>query len=524
VLAKDSDSPMRLSLLFALAILCFVAAPSAASEPSGEGERTSAPGPAACAVAERLAGPAKSLSREETTERAALVAFYGARRCQPLWVAGGGLSPRGAAVVAEIAASDAWGLEASSFRLPTTSAAFAGDEAAEAEAQISRAILKYARFARGARAEPTSLSANLDRAMALPDPLRVMGGIAEAEDAAAYLRRLHPQHPEFEALRQAYVALRRAAVGALAEADKPGRPASGGGSEASMRKLLVNMEEWRWMPDDLGEFYIWVNVPEFMLRVVKNGKVIHAQRVIVGKPDKQTPIFSANLEQVIFHPTWGVPDSIKIADILPSLLRGSSRILERYNLRVQRGGRDIDAAGVDWAHVDMRTVHIYQPPGGSNVLGTMKFRFPNKHDVYMHDTPDKYLFKAGARAFSHGCMRLSEPERLAELLLLEDQGWPAARVAAAVRGGAQDNAIGLQRPLPVHVTYFTAAVQEGKLVTFPDIYGHETRIALGMAGKANLIAKTPANGPTQAEVVGRLSESRGGVLKVDWAARAFGNY
>jgi murein L,D-transpeptidase YcbB/YkuD len=510
-------------LPFALAILCLVAAPSAASEPSGEGERTSAPGSAACALAERLAGPAGGLSREEAAERAALVAFYGARRCEPLWVADGGLSTRGAAVVAEIADSDAWGLEASSFRLPTASGTFAGDDAADAEALISRAILKYARFARGGRAEPTSLSGNLDRALTLPNPQQVMRDIAAAEDAARYLRRLHPQHPEFEALRQAYVALIRAPAGAPAAADKLRRPASGG-SEASMRKLLVNMEAWRWMPDDLGDFYVWVNVPEFMLRVVKDGKVIHAQWVIVGKPDKQTPIFSANLEQVIFHPTWGVPDSIKIADILPSLLRGSSRVLERYNLRVQRGGRDIDAAGVDWAHVDMRSIHIYQPPGGSNVLGTMKFRFPNKHDVYMHDTPDKYLFKDGARAFSHGCMRLSEPDRLAELVLLEDQGWPASRVAAAVRGGAQDNAIGLQRPIPVHVTYFTAAVQEGKLVTFPDIYGHETRIALGMAGKAYLIAKTPANGPTQAEVIGRLSESRGGVLKVDWAQRAFGNY
>jgi L,D-transpeptidase YcbB len=508
---------MRLSLSFAPVVLGLLAATNAAGAPKAEGEPSA---PAACALAERL-GPAGRLSsREEGAERLALVAFYAARHCEPLWVAGDGLSARGAAVVAEIADSDAWGLEASAFRLPAASGRFASGEAAEAEALISRAVLKYARFARGGRAEPTSLSRNLDRALGLPDPQRVIGEIAEAEDPASYLRRLNPQHPQFEALRQAYLALRRVPAG-VAEAVKPGRPGAGG-SEASLRGLLVNMEEWRWMPDELGDFYVWVNVPEFMLRVVKNGKVIHAQRVIVGKPDKQTPIFSANLEQVIFHPTWGVPDSIKVADILPSLLRGSSRILERYNLRVQRGGRDIDPAGVDWASVDMRTIHIYQPPGGGNVLGNMKFRFPNKHDVYMHDTPDKYLFKAPARAFSHGCMRLSEPDRLAELLL-EDQGWPASRVAAAVNAGPQNNAISLQRPIPVHVTYFTVALAEDKLVTFPDIYGHETRIALGMEGKAYLIAKTPANEPTQAEVIGRLSESRGGVLKADWTARAFGN-
>jgi L,D-transpeptidase YcbB len=509
---------MRLALLVVLGLL---AAPNAAGEPSGEGERPAAsPGPAACALAERLAGPAGRLSREEEAERAALVAFYAARRCEPLWVAGGGLRARGAAVVAEIAGSDAWGLEASAFRLPAASGTLASGEAAEAEALISRAVLKYARFARGGRAEPTSLSRNLDRALDLPDPQHVIREIAEAEDPASYLRRLNPQHPQFEALRQAYLALRRAPAG-VSEAAGPGR--AGTGPEASPRRLLVNMEEWRWMPDDLGDFYVWVNVPEFLLRVVKNGKVIHAQRVIVGKPDKQTPIFSAHLEQVIFHPTWGVPDSIKIADILPSLLRGSSRILERYNLRVQRGGRDIDPAGVDWASADMRTIHIYQPPGGGNVLGNVKFRFPNKHDVYMHDTPDKYLFKAGARAFSHGCMRLSEPDRLAELLLLEDQGWPVSRVAAAVNGGPPNNAISLQRPIPVHVTYFTVALAENKLVTFPDIYGHETRIALGMEGKAYLIAKTPANEPTQAEVIGRLSENRAGASRADWASRAFGN-
>jgi murein L,D-transpeptidase YcbB/YkuD len=513
----------RLPLPPALVILTLLAAPPAASEPSGEGEHALPPGPRACAVSERLASPAAKPSREEGGERAALVAFYDARRCEPLWVADGALNARGKAAIAEIADSDAWGLDPSAFRLPATREPLARGEAAEAEALISLAVLKYARFARGGRAEPSSLSRSLDRPLRLPDPQQVIREIAEAEDAAGYLSRLNPQHPQFEALRQAYLSLRRSGPegGVAGEGDKRGRPAAGGASAASLRKLLVNMEEWRWMPEDLGAFYVWVNVPEFMLRVVKNGQVIHAQRVVVGKADKPTPIFSANLEQVIFHPTWGVPDSIKIADILPSLLRGSSHILERHNLRVQRGGRDIDPASVDWASVDLRSIHIYQPPGDGNVLGNMKFRFPNKHDVYMHDTPDKYLFKAAARAFSHGCMRLSEPDKLAELVLDQDQGWTAARVAAAVRSGPQNNAIGLQRPIPVHVTYFTAAVEEGKLVSFADVYGHEARIALGIEGKAYLIAKEPAE-PTRAEVIGRLSESRTG-MKVDWAARAFGN-
>ena len=120
----------------------------------------------------------------------------------------------------------------------------------------------------------------------------------------------------------------------------------------------------------------------------------------------------------------------------------------------------------------------------------MKFRFPNKHDVYMHDTPTKNLFNAEVRTFSHGCMRVRDPQRLAELVLAEDQDWTAARVAAAISGGPQNNQINLARKVPVHITYFTAVVDDdGKLKLFPDIYGHEARIALGMEGKAHLIAR-----------------------------------
>jgi murein L,D-transpeptidase YcbB/YkuD len=191
-------------------------------------------------------------------------------------------------------------------------------------------------------------------------------------------------------------------------------------------------------------------------------------------------------------------------------------------LKVQRAGHDVDPATVDWATTDMRSVHIYQPPGGGNVLGAVKFRFPNKHDVYLHDTPDKFLFKASARAFSHGCMRLSEPAHLAELVLGEDQGWSGAEVAAALAAGPQSREVGIAGKVPVHVTYFTAVVDEtGALETFPDIYGHEMRIAMGIAGKAHLIPKPPA-GVTRADVLGRLAES-GGHGQADWVRRAFGN-
>jgi murein L,D-transpeptidase YcbB/YkuD len=482
---------------------------AAVAEPAA----ATAPAALSAEFAERLAAIDTSLTVADREDRSALSRFYAARQSAPLWVNSTGLLPQGVAVAVEIGKADDWGLEAAAFRLPAVSAGteLSTRQRADAEITLSLAILKYARYARGGRAEPTSLSRNLDRKLPLRDPGLVIEEIAKATSPDAYLRGLHPQHPQFEALRQKYLALRSGPT------TTPVDPA--------VRKLLVNMEEWRWMPDDLGDFYVWVNVPEFTLRIVKHGKVIFTERVIVGKPDKQTPIFSQNMEQVIFHPFWGVPDSIKKNDILPSLARGSTRILERHNLRIQLGGRDIDPATVDWTTVDMRKYHVYQPPGGSNVLGFVKFRFPNKHDVYMHDTPDKQLFNAQVRAFSHGCMRVRDPQRFAEVLLAEDQGWPASRIAAAISSGPQNNAINLQHTFPVHITYFTHTVEEdGKLKSFADIYGHEFRINMGMAGKAHLIPKTKEDtGPIRAEV-GALAESGAGAARRDsWIGRAFGN-
>ena len=252
-----------------------------------------------------------------------------------------------------------------------------------------------------------------------------------------------------------------------------------------MRLLLVNMEQWRWMPENLGSFHVWVNIPEFTVRVIKAGTLIHSERIIVGKTNTQTPVFSDEMEQVIFHPFWGVPDSIKQKELLPSLARGGTGVLERHNLRVQYRGRDIDPGSVDWSNANMRHFHVYQPPGGSNVLGVVKFRFPNKHDVYMHDTPTKGLFNAAVRTFSHGCMRVRDPVRLAQIVLAEDRGWPASRVAAAVRSGPKDNQINLTMKVPVHMTYFTAWVEDdGNLRTFADIYGHDPRIAAAISAKS----------------------------------------
>lgn len=261
------------------------------------------------------------------------------------------------------------------------------------------------------------------------------------------------------------------------------------GNDVSDAKLVANMEEWRWMPDDLGKYYIMVNIPEFKVRVISDGEVIHEERIVTGRPDTQSPIFSEMMRTVVIQPRWNVPDSIKIKELLPSLRAGGDP-LRRQGLVMERNGRKMDPYSVDWNRNDIRNFNVYQPPGGSNALGVVKFLFPNKHAVYLHDTPSKSLFNESTRAFSHGCMRVRNPVKLAEVLLDKDKGWDASMVQNLIVKGPEENEISLDQPVPVHVTYFTAWVDDGgEVQTFGDVYGHEKRINLALAGRWNQIVK-----------------------------------
>lgn len=502
--------------------------PATAVSAVGSGTETAAPAaapalpadPVADAITRRLADPAFKNARADREDRVALIAYYEARAGKPLWAGEAGLKPAAIAAAREIRKADDWGLKADDFDPPATEVAATSADLADAELKLSLAVLKYARHARGGRMDPMQLSNYIDRQPPLLAPAAVLDGIAKADASDAYLRKLHPQHPQFEKLRQLYLAMKSGAVTAVAPpaepAEEPGqgksrkRKAAGAPEPAgNARKVLLNMEQWRWMPEDLGDLYVTVNIPEFTVRVVKNGQAIHSERVITGKPDNQTPIFSDEIETVVFHPFWGVPDSIKIKEILPGLIRGSS-VLEKNGLRIQRGGRDIDPYAVDWFATDIRNFHVYQPPGGSNVLGVVKFLFPNKHQVYMHDTPTKNLFNAPQRTFSHGCMRVRNPLKLAEVLLNEDKGWKASNISALVNGGPQNNNVPIERKIGVHITYFTAFVDDEDKPQFrADVYGHEPRIQMGLDGKAHLIVKKKEDlGPVRAEVISRLAESR----------------
>ena len=273
--------------------------------------------------------------------------------------------------------------------------------------------------------------------------------------------------------------------------NEPSKPALAG-SEA--QRLIANMERWRWLPEELGAFHVWDNLPEFTARVLKNGQVIHTARIVVGKVENQTPLFSENMRYVVFQPEWGVPNGIKLKEIAPYLRSGGggffgffgsdTSVLQRHNLRVSLNGKPVDPSSVDWDQVDIRRFSFIQPAGPSNVLGVVKFLFPNKHDVYMHDTSQRELFKQSVRAFSHGCMRVDNPGRLAELLLEEDKGWSAAHVQRLLSASGSSNEVELTRRIPVHITYFTAvAGDDGQVKYFGDIYGHDRRVLAALDGK-----------------------------------------
>jgi L,D-transpeptidase YcbB len=419
-------------------------------------------------------------SDEERNERAALVSFYESRGYAALWVdAQAGYTLKGAAAADEMKRANEWGLDARDFATPGAAGGSASPEtAASAELKTALAILKYARYARGGRIVNPSeqLSSYLDRRPQLLKPETVLEGAAAADRLDLFLRGLHPSHPQFERLRQKYLAL-----------SERGKPRN---SEA--KRLLANMEEWRWMPVEMGDVYIWNNIPEYIQRVVTKGEIVRKERIVAGQLDKQTPIFTRPLRKITFKPTWIVPDSIKVRELWPSLLRGGG-LMREWKLEVQtKEGAPVDWRRIDWSGADIRTYEVVQPYGSKSVMGKVKFSFPSQHTVFMHDAMDrdKWMFNATRRTYSHGCMRLQNPIGLAEILLREDKGWDAARVRREVAAGPNNNEIAIEHKIPVHITYFTALVDDdGKLHTFHDVYGHERRITLALEGKWGQIVK-----------------------------------
>jgi L,D-transpeptidase YcbB len=460
--------------------------PSSIEQPAGGLDATpavteqTAVDPIVATIRSQLAVPAlrKGVPSQDL---AALQSFYLERNGPALWMTGTGFTARAQAVISEIQNADEWGLSAAAFdlppagNLPVTAEAQAGEEI-----KLGLAILQYARSARGGRLSPSRTSNLLDQRPHVLDPKTVLIEISASPAPDAYLRSLHPKQEQFERLRQALLKAR-------AESEVRGkRPAN----ERDIQLLIINMERWRWMPAELGSYYVWDNIPEFVARVVEHGKTIYVEKTIVGQPKYPTPIFSAEMRSIVFNPEWTVPETIIKEDLKPALQQGgffggpSTAILEEHGLKVSYAGHPVDANSVDWVNANIWQYTFTQAPGPDNVLGTLKFNFPNKHAIYMHDTVQPELFAETERTLSHGCIRVHEPDRLAALLLAEDQGWSALQVKTMLATG-NNSVVMLNRPVPVHLTYFTAVVDEqDKVQTFADIYGLDSKMGSALFGNA----------------------------------------
>jgi murein L,D-transpeptidase YcbB/YkuD len=247
--------------------------------------------------------------------------------------------------------------------------------------------------------------------------------------------------------------------------------------EWRIHQVAINLQRWRYMPDDLGERHFFVNIPYFHLVARESGKPVMDIRVVVGKPGNNTPIFSEDMESVVFSPYWNIPDTIAENETAPAVARDPN-YLARQGIEVLRvsskGAETVNASDVDWDSSDaVKGLVFRQKPGDGNALGHVKFLFPNPHNVYLHDTPADTLFAKPGRAFSHGCIRVEEPEALAKYVLKDQSEWDDESIFAAMRSGVEKH-VKLKRKIPVHITYFTAWVDEnGGLHFQPDIYGYD---------------------------------------------------
>lgn len=415
----------------------------------------------------------------------------------------------------------------------------AAETMAAREIALARAVLRYARDAQAGRVAPGRISRIITLAPRAPDPAAVLAALADSADPAETLAGYHPPHPAFARLRGAladaladdvvppprvpagpnlrrgdrhpHVAIVRARLGEtvrrgtdptifdahLARAVRAfqrerglaadgivgprTRAAFNAASDADLAAVIAaNMERWRWMPRDLGRRHVFVNVPAFTVEVVDAGAVDWRGRAIVGRPSNPTPMFSDAMDHVVVNPYWNVPYSIAAGELLPSIRRNPTGYMARRGYEVVRNGRVVHPSSVRWTRETLRRVRIRQRPGRGNALGAIKFMFPNRHAVYLHDTPSKHLFERSRRAFSHGCVRVDRPFAFATALLENDGTVTGARLRAMVGGGARR--MNLATPIPVHLAYFTVEVAaDGTITRHADLYGFDARLKRALA-------------------------------------------
>jgi murein L,D-transpeptidase YcbB/YkuD len=509
--------------------------------------------PEANELRELINGPRLARIVSRKADRDGVEAFYKARDYQPLWVSDGAANARAEAAMTYLGRVETVGLDSRDYPTPDFHTAMTPEELAAGELKLTNSVLTYARHAQIGRIHYTRVAGDIFFKLDAPEPATVLAKLADTEDTAAALDSYNPPQAGFKALEKKLAEL-RAGQAAAKDEEKPKqvrvpeghtlRPgmkdervialrkrleigdtdnplydeavveavkafqmqadigvdgmvgprtlrALNGTQEAHRRPadpidtILVNMERWRWLPRKLGNAdndYVVVNVPDYTLTLMHHGKPYWKTKIVVGKPGKATPMISAEMKYITVNPTWNVPPSIIENEYLPAL---------------QEDPMALDRIGLKLEQAPDGTVRIYQPPGAGNALGRLRFNFPNKFLVYQHDTPDKYLFKRAKRAYSHGCMRVQDPVEYAVKLLsieLPKQNYTPAKIQSMY--GPSEINIAFPNPIPVHLTYQTAFVdQDGKLQFRDDVYGRDARMIAILHGSEMKVADIAISRP-----------------------------
>jgi murein L,D-transpeptidase YcbB/YkuD len=467
-------------------------------------------------------------------DRPAFEAFYAPRNFAPLWITDGKVNARAQEAMAYLGHVDADGLDPADYPVPNFAAATDPAALADAEMRLTASVVTYAHHASIGRVHWSRVSGDILYELKAPAPADVLSAIADAKDVTALLAGYEPQAPNYIALKAKLAELRAGKIGAgktpiangpaprigaadprvpqlrerlglsgdddiydkaLAEVVKKFQQEhelrvsgwltpqtidalNGRQPDRPIDTIIANLERWRWMPHDLGKDYVIVNLPDFTLRVFQNSQQVWMTRIVDGKPGMATPIMTGEMKFITVNPTWNVPPSIVAREYLPALAQDPT-VLSRMGLRVSTNPDG--------------TVHISQPPGDANALGRLRFNFPNKFLVYQHDTPNKNLFALDKRALSHGCMRVEDPVKYAEVLLnivRPGEGYTQDRIRRMFSQGEQD----IQFPhfVPVHLTYQTAFVDDdGSLQFREDVYGRDRALLAILKGPEIKVADTP---------------------------------
>jgi L,D-transpeptidase YcbB len=460
-------------------------------------------------------------------DRTQIDAFYSGRNYAPLWTTDGKINARATAAADYLAHVDADGLFPSDYPVPNFASLSAPADLANAEIQMTMTVITYAHHASIGRVHWSRITADASYDTTAPEPADILSAIVNASDVASALDAYEPKTPGYLALKAKLADFRagkpvndtktpipsgpvlkvgtqddrvpalRERLGvagdgntydkALADAVKkfqdehqiattgtlttPTLDALNGKTPDHIDDIIIaNMERWRWMPHQFPDNYVVVNLPDYTLHVMHDGTQVWMTRIVIGKPELPTPIMTADMKYITINPTWNVPPSIINHEYLPALQQDPT-VLDRMGLKVD--------------HNPDGSVHIWQPPGDKNALGRIRFNFPNKFLVYQHDTPDKYLFAYDKRAFSHGCMRVQDPPRYAEVLLSllrPNDGYTLDRIKNMIASNAQTD-IQLPTFIPVNLTYQTAFVDDdGKLEFRDDVYGRDKALLAILKG------------------------------------------